>query len=150
MQPTGPGCQPTHLTQAAGKLLVYCVKEQFIVDVLAIWYRGPRLFQVQKEFQACRGALWPGCVPHPADLNLAQACITLHLGLGTATGSLLTRTIFTHNAVSFRPLSVLPAERSPHQGAGSHASASTCSPRTAGSCCSSTVCCVNMPSTAPT
>ena len=113
MQPLGPGCQQTHLAQAAGKLLVYCVKEQFIVDVLAIWYREPRLFQVQKELQACRGAHWPGCVPHPANLNLALACIALYLGLGTASGSRSPCTISSCNAVGSRPLSALPAERSP-------------------------------------
>ena len=39
MQLTEPGYHPTHLAQAAGKLLVDRVEEQFIVDMLAIWYR---------------------------------------------------------------------------------------------------------------
>lgn len=109
----GQAAKLAHLAQAAGKLLVDCVKEQFVVDVLAIWYRGPRLLQVQKEFQACRGAHWPGCVPQPANLILALACITLNLGLGTASGSHSPCTIFSRNAIGFMPLSALPAERSP-------------------------------------
>ena len=109
MQLIKPGCHPTHLVQAAGKLLVDCIEEQFIVDMLAIWYRRTRLFQVQKEFQACRGAHWPKCVPQPATLDLACACITWNLGLSSHSPC----TTFSRNAVGFTPLSALPAEPSP-------------------------------------
>ena len=109
MQPTGPDYHPTHLAQAAGKLLIDCIEEQLIVDVLAIWYREPRLLQVQKELQACREG-HTGLVVYPTQPGFGSGWHHFASGPG---GSHSPCTIFSRNAFGFMQICALPAEQSP-------------------------------------